>query len=154
MRSITSSRSVARSVSTLMSELVIGIRSKVASTMTPVSPMPPTVAQKRSGSVSGLSVTRSPRPSTTVMRETCDPKVPSTWWFLPCTSAAMAPPTVTIRVPGVTGTKKPAGTSAFMSASRLTPPPAVTVPAAVSRSIEAIVDRSRTVAPPDCAASP
>ena len=105
MRSITSSRSLARSVSTLMSELVMGIRSNVASTMTPVSPMPPTVAQNRSGSLSGDRTTSSPRPSMSVMRDTCDPNVPSTWWFLPCTSAAMEPPTVTMRVPGVTGTK-------------------------------------------------
>ncbi len=29
--------------------------------------------------------------------------LPSRWWFLPWTSAATAPPTVTWRVPGVTG---------------------------------------------------
>ena len=32
------------------------------------------------------------------------------WWFLPWMSAAMAPPTVTWRVPGVTGTNQPSGT--------------------------------------------
>ena len=36
------------------------------------------------------------------------PKVPSRWWFLPCTSLAMAPPTVTNWVPGVTGRNQPA----------------------------------------------
>ena len=36
-------------------------------------------------------------------------KLPSTWWLLPCTSAAIAPPTVTWRVPGVTCTNQPSG---------------------------------------------
>ena len=55
-------------------------------------------------------------------------KLPSTWWFLPCTSAAIAPPTVTRRVPGVTGTNQPSGTSVRMSASRLTPASTRTTP--------------------------
>ena len=38
-----------------------------------------------------------------------EPNDPSTWWFLPWMSLAMAPPTVTKRVPGDTGTKKPRG---------------------------------------------
>ena len=49
------------------------------------------------------------------------PNEPSTWWFLPWMSLAIAPPTVTKRVPGVTGTKQPRGTSTRSSSSRLTP---------------------------------
>ena len=36
--------------------------------------------------------------------------LPSAWWFLPCTSAAIAPPTVRWRVPGSTGGSSPYGT--------------------------------------------
>lgn len=45
------------------------------------------------------------------------------WWFLPWMSAAKAPPIVTKRVPGVTGTNQPAGTQTRSSSSRLTPAP-------------------------------
>ena len=41
---------------------------------------------------------------------TCWHQLPLRWWFLPWMSAAMAPPTVTYRVPGVTGTNQPWGT--------------------------------------------
>ena len=44
------------------------------------------------------------------IRVTWLPNEPSTWWFLPWMSLAIAPPMVTNRVPGVTGTKKPRGT--------------------------------------------
>ena len=56
-------------------------------------------------------------------------KLPSTWWLLPCTSAAIAPPTVTSRVPGVTCTNQPSGTIVRMIASRLTPASTRTTPA-------------------------
>ena len=65
---------------------------------------------------------------------TCRAKLPATWWFLPCTSAAIAPPTVTCRVPGDTGTNQPAGRPATMSCSRLTPASQVARPVAGSRS--------------------
>ena len=55
------------------------------------------------------------------------PNDPSTWWFLPWMSLAMAPPTVTKRVPGETGTKKPRGTATRSRSSRLTPAGTVTV---------------------------
>ncbi len=58
---------------------------------------------------------------------------PATWWFLPCTSAAIAPPTVTWRVPGETGTNQPCGSPATMSCSRETPASATTMPLAGSR---------------------
>ena len=59
---------------------------------------------------------------------------PTRWWFLPWMSDAMAPPTVTCRVPGVTGTNQPSGTSQRMRSSRLVPARAVTRPRRRSRS--------------------
>ncbi len=62
------------------------------------------MAQKRSESLSGdtstvpVGVARR-KDSTWLHHE------PFLWWFLPWMSAAIAPPTVTWRVPGVTGTK-------------------------------------------------
>ena len=50
------------------------------------------------------------------------PKLPALWWFLPWMSHAMAPPIVTWRVPGSTGTHSPNGSAAFIRVSRLTPP--------------------------------
>ena len=35
--------------------------------------------------------------------------MPALWWFLPWTSEATAPPSVTNDVPGVTGTNQPRG---------------------------------------------
>ena len=52
-------------------------------------------------------------------------------------SLAIAPPTVTKRVPGVTGTKKPRGTRTRSSSSRLTP--AGTVAVDVAASIDGLV---------------
>ena len=81
--------------------------------ITPVSPIPPTVQAKRSEfSSREARVTRPSGPITSIQSVNA-PKPPSTWWFLPCTSAAMAPPSVTKRVPGVT-----AGTSRAAAARR------------------------------------
>src|SRR5664280_1835657 len=66
----------------------------VASVMTPVRPMPPAVAQKRSGSEAGERVTF-PVGVTRVISRTWEQKAPSMWWFFPWMSAAIAPPTVT-----------------------------------------------------------
>ena len=57
----------------------------------------------------GDSSTTVPSARSSDRRATLEPNEPSTWWFLPWMSLAMAPPTVTKRVPGVTGTKKPRG---------------------------------------------
>ena len=59
-------------------------------------------------------------------------KLPWTWWFFPWTSDAMAPPTVTWRVPGITGSQRPNPRSIRIKVSRLTP--ASTVTRARSRS--------------------
>ena len=75
----------------------------------------------------GVSVRTSPSAISRSSDATWLPKLPSVWWFLPCTSAAIAPPMVTCRVPGSTGTHRPNGSSARISASRLTPACTVTV---------------------------
>ena len=46
------------------------------------------------------------------------PKVPALWWFLPCTSEATAPPSVTNAVPGVTGTNQPRGRKVRLTSRR------------------------------------
>jgi len=119
-----------------------------------VSPMPPAVAQNRSRSALGLT-SRVPTGVASVSDVTWEAKLPSAWWFLPCTSAAMAPPTETDRVPGETGTNQPRGTSAPRMAPRLVPPPTASSPAASSVqamwSSEAV---ATTVPPAFCAASP
>jgi hypothetical protein len=126
----------------------------VASTTIPVSPMPPAVAQKSSGSCSGEISTR-PVGVANDSRVTYEQNEPSRWWFLPWMSAAMAPPTVTWRVPGLTGTNQPRGTKARIRESRLTPAPTRTTPASTSASNT--VSRpvtSSTIPPAHCAASP
>ena len=97
--------------------------------MTPVRPIPPTVAQNSSGRTSGDVSTIDPSASSSRSRSTLEPNEPSTWWFLPWMSLAMAPPTVTKRVPGDTGTNRPRGTITRSSSSRLTPAGTVAVAA-------------------------
>lgn len=116
-----------RAVSTDMRLVSIGISEMVASRITPVSPMPPTVAQNSSGRCWGPTTTCEPSASSMVSDSTWLPKEPSPWWFLPWMSLAMAPPMVTKRVPGVTGTKKPRGTITRSRSSMLTPAGTVTV---------------------------
>ena len=127
-----SSRLSIRRVSTDMRLVSIGINRKVASRITPVSPIPPTVAQNSSGSRSGPISTTVVSASISRRRVTCVPNEPSRWWFLPWMSLAIAPPIVTKRVPGVTGTNQPRGTMMSSRSSRLTPADTVTVPAASS----------------------
>ena len=55
------------------------------------------------------------RPSAGPSMRTWLPKLPALWWFLPWMSHAIAPPTVTCRVPGSTGTHSPNGSAAFIS---------------------------------------
>jgi hypothetical protein len=122
--------------------------------MIPVSPMPPAVAQNSSGSSLGVT-SWTPAGVARVSDVTWDAKLPSAWWFLPCTSAAMAPPTDTHRVPGDTGTNQPRGTSARRMASRLVPPPTARRPAA--SSLQVMWSRAAvatTVPPAFWAASP
>jgi len=74
----------------------------------PVEPHPPAVAQNRSGSTSGPTVL-APVGVTRRSEATCSQNAPSRWWFLPWTSAAMAPPTVTLPGPRGDGTNQPCG---------------------------------------------
>ena len=98
--------SLVLTVSTLTRELSTRLSLMVALVMKPVRPMPPAVAQNSSGSASWVTVCGAAcsafgkRMSKLVTWLANDP---ATWWFLPCTSAAIAPPTVTWRVPGETG---------------------------------------------------
>ena len=121
-----------------------------------MSPLPPTVAQNSSLSApSGLSRGISPSAVSGSIDRTWLPKLPALWWFLPWMSQAMAPPTVTCRVPGRTGTHRPNGSAAFISVSRLMP--ASTSTMRVSASMEWILFSgvmSITSPPPFCALSP
>ncbi len=83
---------------------------KVASSTRPVRPWPPQVASKTSAFSVREQVNTSPVAVSSVKRSKCWENEPSLWWFLPCTSAAMAPPIVTNLVPGVTGMNQPLGT--------------------------------------------
>ncbi|TPW13414.1 MAG: hypothetical protein FD127_2041 [Acidimicrobiaceae bacterium] len=133
----------------------IGSSPMVASRIAPVRPMPPMVAQNSSGSLERLSSTTSPEASCSDIRTRWLPNEPSTWWFLPWMSLAMAPPMVTKRVPGVTRTKKPRGTITRSSSSRFAPALTVIVAAARSSTASVALPSSRsTVPPPFCAASP
>jgi hypothetical protein len=73
----------------------IGFIRTLARSTTPVSPMPPAVAQNSAGSDSGLTRCTDPSATSRSSQRTCWLKVPATWWFLPWMSAAIAPPTVT-----------------------------------------------------------
>ena len=121
--------------------------------MSPVSPIPPAVAQKSSGSPSGVTVTGSPPGSSRSKALTWLAKDPARWWFLPCTSAAIAPPIVTCLVPGETGTNQPCGSPATMSCSRLTPASQTATPVSGSR-LRIWFSRAveMTTPPADCAA--
>ncbi len=148
-----SSMSGARTVSTLTRDVSTLVSRTVAAAMMPVSPMPPAVAQNSSGSAPGVTRRSRPSASSRSKEGTCRAKLPATWWFLPCTSAAIAPPTVTCRVPGETGTNHPRGRAAVISCSRLTPASQVTRPASVSNSVIRFIRVvMMTRPPPFCAA--
>ncbi|CAM5447240.1 hypothetical protein STANM309S_05646 [Streptomyces tanashiensis] len=136
-----------------MREVSTGSSRRVAERITPVRPRPPVVASK--SGVPGRTVRIPPSAVRSSSAVTCRPKEPEPWWFLPWMSAAIAPPTVTYRVPGVTGTNQPSGSSASISRCRLTPASQTTSPAVVSRArIRSRPVMSRTVPPAFCAASP
>jgi hypothetical protein len=95
MAAISDPRSSYRSVSTRIQPVSTGMVRRVARVTTPVRPIPPTVAQNRSGSCVGLTTWLSPSGVTSSADTTLAPNVPSRWWLLPWTSQARAPPTVT-----------------------------------------------------------
>jgi hypothetical protein len=75
--------------------------------ISPVRPRPPMVAANSSGCCCAEQHSTRPSLRARSSATTWRPKLPKRWWFLPCTSWAMAPPTVTKRVPGVTGSSQP-----------------------------------------------
>ena len=94
----------------------VGVIAMVARSTMPVSPLPPTVAQNSSdSSPSGVRWRICPSAVKSSIEVTWLPKLPALWWFLPWMSQAIAPPTVTCRVPGSTGTHSPNGSAAFIS---------------------------------------
>ena len=111
-----SSRSPARSVSTRMQRrLAPAAGAGWRRVTTPVRPMPPAVAPNSRVAAGVTDRTLAVGGDAASSGSTWSPKLPSRWWFLPWMSAAMAPPTVTCRVPGVTGTNQPRGSSARIS---------------------------------------
>ena len=83
------------------------------------------------------------------------PNDPSRWWFLPWMSLATAPPTVTNRVPGDTGTNHPRGTINRSRSSMLSPAGTVAVPADASITTSCgDASRRNATPPPFCAESP
>ncbi len=124
--------------------------------MIPVRPMPPTVAQNSSDSgPSGSTRRTSPVPVSRSIETTWSPKLPALWWFLPWMSFAMAPPMVTCRVPGSTGTHSPKGSATRMSRSRDTPASRSTRPVSASTAwIRSRAVMSTTRPPAFCAGSP
>ena len=105
-----SSTSAARSVSTDIDAVSIGCSCIVASVTMPVRPMPPAVAQKTSGSDRGSTATTPRAGVTSWKRSTESQNEPCR--NLPWMSDAIAPPTVTKRVPGTTIGNQPSGTNA------------------------------------------
>ena len=121
--------------------------------MMPVSPMPPAVAQNSAGSASGVTRRSELSGSSRSSQGTWLAKLPARWWFFPCTSAAIAPPMVTCRVPGETGTNQPAGSPATISCCRLTPGWQMASPLSVFRLMIWFIARvPMTRPPPFCAA--
>ena len=119
-----SSTLAARSVSTTMYAVSTGCSCNVASVTIPVRPMPPAVAQNASWCGSSVSTPRSGVASAS--RVTASAKDPCR--NLPWMSEAIAPPTVTWRVPGTTRGNHPSGRNTRMSISMLTPASTVQVP--------------------------
>jgi hypothetical protein len=148
-----SSRSAARSVSTDISEVSTDWSWTVAVRIIPVRPMPPVVASNRG--VPRRTVRISPSAVRSSKETTWREKEPDPWWFLPWMSAPIAPPTVTWRVPGVTGTNQPSGSSTSMSRCREMPASHSTLPPSASIAwtrFRAVM--SNTAPPAFCAASP
>ena len=100
----------------------------------PVRPIPPTVARNSSRSTSGPQTTSPPSATRRRRRSTKRPNDPSRWWFLPCTSAATHPPTVTNLVPGVTGGNQPRGRKTLRISASESPASHVSRPEAASKS--------------------
>ncbi|XHO03206.1 hypothetical protein ACEQUB_00064 [Ralstonia syzygii] len=113
----------------------IGINWISAHVMRPVSPSPPIVAANSSAWLFRAHSSCEPSLRARPRRRTCRPNVPRTWWFLPWTSLAMAPPSVAYLVPGVTGSIQPRGIATSSSCSSVAPGSARRMPAFQSAAI-------------------
>ena len=127
---------------------------KLADRMTPVSPMPPMVARKSPAFSVALHRRSSPFASASVSDSTWLPNVPSRWWFLPWTSAAIMPPTVTKRVPGTTGGNQPRGANVRRMSASSTPASQVSRPVSPSNARRRSIASIDTVRSGLTAASP
>ena len=133
-------------------------RRSVARSTTPVRPSPPIVAANIGPFSVGEQFMRVPSLRASSKDSRWRPKVPARWWFLPCTSLAMAPPTVTKRVPGVTGRNHPLPSAsgrqatAKMSAS-CTPASQVRMPVSRSKETKRSRPRQSSSRPPGLSAT-
>ena len=109
----------AATVSCTMNGLSMGRSLKARRRIIPLSPMPPTVAANRSSP--GSARRSDPSAPMTSSHSSRRPKLPAPWWFLPCTSQAAMPPTVTNLVPGVTGGNQPRGAKVATTSASSTP---------------------------------
>ena len=114
----------------------IGSNRMLARVSRPVRPSPPIVARKSPSFSSGEQCRRSPEERSSEKPSTKRPKLPSAWWFLPCTSLAIAPPRVAWLVPGETGRNHPAGTIRRRMAASVTPGSAVSRPRSRSKAMK------------------
>ena len=88
---MTSARDDSRWVRTRRNCEKAGTVSRTAVVTTPVSPIPPAVAQKPGSEAESRRA--SPVAVHQLQRAGPLPERAVRWWFFPCTSAAMAPPT-------------------------------------------------------------
>jgi hypothetical protein len=106
------------------------------------------VARNQSGFCSGPQAMRLPSLRSSSMCRTWSPKVPAPWWFLPCTSLAIAPPTVASCVPGVTGSIQPRGIASRWISRSSTPASQTRLPLSASNSMKRSSPRVSHRAPP------
>ncbi len=128
-------------------EAMLEVEAALATAEAAAGILPPQVAAKRSGFSWREQVSTRPSGSISSRLSTHSLKQPATWWFLPCTSLAMAPPTVTKRVPGVVWRNQPRGRKVWMISSRLKPASQRNTPVVSSKLSMASKPRLATIRP-------
>jgi len=106
-----------------------------AQVMSPVRPSHPMVARYSSRFSVGEQSRWLPSERSSSKTRTWRLKVPRWWWFLLCTSLAMALPKVTKRVPKVTGGNQPWGTPRVRISASSTPASQRSAPVAGSKAM-------------------
>ncbi|WKK72876.1 hypothetical protein Q0F99_08385 [Rathayibacter oskolensis] len=120
-----------------------------------MSPRPPMVASNSSTFSVGVQRDDEPSLRTSVNDTTWRPSVPAEAWFLPCTSFAIAPASVTFLVPGVTGSIQPRGENTACTSLSSTPGSARSTPVSSSKaSRRSNPLKSQSTPPPLSATSP